>query len=170
MGWEDDLEAKHGRPLDEIAGHVYVLHYEEPQVVNSVSGDYAGRSPRSDADGWLSATAIRHYGRSVARLGLLTRTRTRDLRQSGPCETALLARGAFDVRVCRSWVLPTDGFSHAALAHRQFSVSGPANCSPNWRRGDGLNGGKRDAESPSAKIGCHLSKIDLAEEGKRLGH
>lgn len=29
--------------------------------MKSVSGDYAGRSPRSDGDGWLSATAIRHY-------------------------------------------------------------------------------------------------------------
>lgn len=55
------LEAKHGMPVDEISGHVYVLHYDEPQIVKSVSGDYAGPSPRSDADGWLSATAIRHY-------------------------------------------------------------------------------------------------------------
>lgn len=61
MGWEADIEAKHGLPLDEISGHVYVLHYDEPQVVKSVSGDYAGPAPRSDADGWLSATAIRHY-------------------------------------------------------------------------------------------------------------
>jgi hypothetical protein len=61
MGWEADLEAKHGMPLDEISGHVYVLHYDEPQIVKSVSGDYAGPSPRSNADGWLSATPIRHY-------------------------------------------------------------------------------------------------------------
>jgi hypothetical protein len=61
VGWESDVEAKHGLPLDEISGHVYVLHYDEPQIVKSVSGDYAGSSPRSDADGWLSATAIRHY-------------------------------------------------------------------------------------------------------------
>ena len=61
MGWESDLEAKHGMPLEEIPGHVYVLHYDEPQIVKSVSGDYAGPSPRSDADGWLSATTIRHY-------------------------------------------------------------------------------------------------------------
>jgi hypothetical protein len=61
VGWEADLETKHGMPLDEIRGHVYVLHYDQPQIVKSVSGDYAGSAPRADADGWLSATAIRHY-------------------------------------------------------------------------------------------------------------
>jgi hypothetical protein len=61
MGWQDDLEAKHGKPLDQILGTVYVLHYEVPQVVKSVSADYAGPFPRSDADGLLSASAIRHY-------------------------------------------------------------------------------------------------------------
>jgi hypothetical protein len=61
MGWEADLEAKHGMPVDQIPGHVYVLHYEVPQIVKSVSADYAGPSPRADADGFLSATPIRHY-------------------------------------------------------------------------------------------------------------
>lgn len=62
MGWEADLEAKHGKPLDEIQGHVYVLHYEVPQFVRSVSGDYAGTSPSNGPDGrWQSATPIRHY-------------------------------------------------------------------------------------------------------------
>jgi len=61
MGWEADLEAKHGMPLDQISGHVYVLHYEVPQIVKSVSADYAGPSPRADAEGFLSATSIRHY-------------------------------------------------------------------------------------------------------------
>ncbi|MBI1377786.1 MAG: hypothetical protein GC157_09940 [Frankiales bacterium] len=61
MGWEDELEAKHGLPLDQIPGHVYVLHYEIPQVVRSVSSDYAGPSPSVDNRGYLSATAIRHY-------------------------------------------------------------------------------------------------------------
>jgi hypothetical protein len=61
MGWEADLEAKHGMPLDQIPGHVYVLHYEIPQIVKSVSGDYAGASARGDANGFLSATPIRHY-------------------------------------------------------------------------------------------------------------
>jgi hypothetical protein len=61
MGWEADLEAKHGTTLNQIPGNVYVLHYEVPQIVKSVSGDYAGPSPDSDADGYLSATPIRHY-------------------------------------------------------------------------------------------------------------
>lgn len=61
MGWEDDLEAKHGLPLDQIVGHVYVLHYETPQVVKSVSDDYAGAEPARDREGWLSETPIRHY-------------------------------------------------------------------------------------------------------------
>jgi hypothetical protein len=61
MGWEVDVEAKHGKPLNQIDGNVYVLHYETPQVVKSVSSDYAGPDPASDKDGFLSATAIRHY-------------------------------------------------------------------------------------------------------------
>jgi hypothetical protein len=56
-----DLEAKHGMPLDQIPGQIYVLHYEVPQVVRSVSRDYAGPSPATDADGFVSATPIRHY-------------------------------------------------------------------------------------------------------------
>lgn len=48
-------------PLDQIPGKVYVLHYEVPQVVKSVSSDCAGPSPRSDKDGFLSAGPIRHY-------------------------------------------------------------------------------------------------------------
>src|ERR1700704_4427501 len=61
MGWEADLEAKHGMPLDQIPGQVYVLHYEVPQIAKSVSSDYAGPSPLADTDGFLSATPIRHY-------------------------------------------------------------------------------------------------------------
>lgn len=61
MGWESDIEAKHSMPMDQIHGHVYVLHYEVPQIAKSVSTDYAGPSPRADADGLLSATPIRHY-------------------------------------------------------------------------------------------------------------
>jgi hypothetical protein len=61
MGWEADLEAKYGTPLDQVPGHVYVLHYEIPQIVKSVSRDYAGPSPRSDPDGFLSVAPIRHY-------------------------------------------------------------------------------------------------------------
>jgi hypothetical protein len=59
--WASDLEAKHGLPLDQIPGQVYVLHYEVPQVVRSVSSDYAGASPKADAAGLLSARPIRHY-------------------------------------------------------------------------------------------------------------
>ena len=29
--WASDLEVKHGMPLDQIPGKVYVLHYEVPQ-------------------------------------------------------------------------------------------------------------------------------------------
>ncbi len=59
--WASDLEAKHGMPLEQIPGIVYVLHYEVPQIVRSVSNDYAGPSPKTDADGYLSARPIRHY-------------------------------------------------------------------------------------------------------------
>jgi hypothetical protein len=59
--WASDLEVKYGMPLDQIPGKVYVLHYELPQVVRSVSQDYAGPTPRADADGLLSARPIRHY-------------------------------------------------------------------------------------------------------------
>ena len=59
--WAADLEAKYGMPLDQIPGKVYVLHYEVPQLVKSVSRDYAGPSPQADANGFLSARPIRHY-------------------------------------------------------------------------------------------------------------
>lgn len=61
MSWEEDLEAKHGAPLEQIMGTIYVLHYDEPQVVQSVSTDYAGPNPTVDKDGYLSAAPIRHY-------------------------------------------------------------------------------------------------------------
>jgi hypothetical protein len=61
MGWEADLEAKHGVPLGQILGQVYVLHYDVPQIVKSASIDYAGSASRSDKDGLLSAAPIRHY-------------------------------------------------------------------------------------------------------------
>jgi hypothetical protein len=59
--WASDVEARHGMSLDQIPGQVYVLHYEVPQVVRSVSRGYAGTSPEADADGLLSARPIRHY-------------------------------------------------------------------------------------------------------------
>jgi hypothetical protein len=60
--WEAGLEAKDGMPLNQIQGTVYVLHYEIPQVVKSVSADYAGSPPQVDGtDGrFVSATPIRH--------------------------------------------------------------------------------------------------------------
>jgi hypothetical protein len=59
--WASGLQATHGMPLHQISGKVYALHYEVPQVVKSVSTDYAGPLPRSDSDGLLSARPIRHY-------------------------------------------------------------------------------------------------------------
>lgn len=61
MGWEADIAAKYGLPLDQIPGQVYVLHYEVPQVVKSVSLDYAGPAPRIENREAVSATPIRHY-------------------------------------------------------------------------------------------------------------
>ncbi len=46
------LEVKHGLPLEEIPGTVYVIHYLEPTVVLSVSGDYGVG---------VSERPIRHY-------------------------------------------------------------------------------------------------------------
>ena len=59
--WGSDLEAKHGVPIDQIQGKVYAPHYKVPQVVKSVSNDYAGPALQSDTDGYLSARPIRHY-------------------------------------------------------------------------------------------------------------
>ena len=59
--WVLDLEARHDLPIEQIPGTVYALHYDPPQVVRSVSGDYAGPDPRSDSSGWLSAGPVRHY-------------------------------------------------------------------------------------------------------------
>lgn len=61
MDWVAQVEAKHGLPLDQVPGKVYVLHYEIPQVVMSVSTDYAGSAPKSNERGYLSARPIRHY-------------------------------------------------------------------------------------------------------------
>ena len=59
--WVADLEAKHGVSLDQIPGKVYILHYEIPQVVKSVSADYAGIPPKLDRGRLISAGPIRHY-------------------------------------------------------------------------------------------------------------
>jgi hypothetical protein len=59
--WVARVEAKHGLPLQRIPGKVYVLHYEVPQIVKSVSLDYAGAWPATDSGGFLSERPIRHY-------------------------------------------------------------------------------------------------------------
>jgi hypothetical protein len=46
------LEGKHGLPLEEIPGTVYVIHYAEPTIVLSVSGDYGVG---------VSERPVRHY-------------------------------------------------------------------------------------------------------------
>jgi hypothetical protein len=38
--WMDRLEAKHGKPLEDIDATVYVIHYAAPTLVRSVSNDY----------------------------------------------------------------------------------------------------------------------------------
>src|SRR5215469_5251882 len=60
-GWESQLEAKHGMPLEQIPGTVYALHYDTPQTVRSVSRDYAGPNPQTGPKCLLSAPPIRHY-------------------------------------------------------------------------------------------------------------
>lgn len=61
--WVATLEAKHGMPVDQIPGMVYVLHYPTPQVVESVSRDYAGPNPRTGRKGLVSGRpgGTRHY-------------------------------------------------------------------------------------------------------------
>jgi hypothetical protein len=55
------LEAKHGKPYDQIPGTIYALHYDPAVVVQRVSQDYAGLSPQRNGRGLLSASPIRHY-------------------------------------------------------------------------------------------------------------
>lgn len=59
--WASDLEAKYGMPLEQIPGKVYVLHYDVPQRIKSVSRDYAGPNAVLDPGGLVSAKPIRHY-------------------------------------------------------------------------------------------------------------
>ena len=59
--WERALEARHGKPIDQIPGTIYALHYDPPAIVQSVSSDYAGPSPQHNSRGFLSASPIRHY-------------------------------------------------------------------------------------------------------------
>jgi hypothetical protein len=46
------LEAKHGKPLEDIDATVYVIHYRKPTTVKSVSNDYGPG---------VSARPITHY-------------------------------------------------------------------------------------------------------------
>ena len=59
--WAADLEAKYGMPLEQIPGKVYVLHYDVPQRIKSVSRDYAGPNVVPGPGGLVSAKPIRHY-------------------------------------------------------------------------------------------------------------
>jgi hypothetical protein len=59
--WASALEAKFGLPLERIPGTVYVLHYEVPQLVRSVSRDYAGGAGQLGPKGLHSANPLRHY-------------------------------------------------------------------------------------------------------------
>ena len=93
MGWEEDLVAKHGLPFDQIPGHVYVLHYEIPQVVRSVSSDYPSSSPIRHYVGWTQQTdprkRIRAHGpadlREVVSLVPGTPTDEEDTKRGGTC-------------------------------------------------------------------------------------
>lgn len=59
--WEKTLVAKWGMPLEQIPGQVYALHFETPQLAQSVSRDYAGLYPQQGRRGFVSARPIRHY-------------------------------------------------------------------------------------------------------------
>lgn len=59
--WVTQLERKYGMPVHEIPGTVYILHYFTPQVVKSVSIDYAGDNPALTERGFVSQSPITHY-------------------------------------------------------------------------------------------------------------
>jgi hypothetical protein len=48
-------------PLEQIPGNVYVLRYDVPQRVKSVSRDYAGLKAVLAPGGFVSAKPTRHY-------------------------------------------------------------------------------------------------------------
>jgi hypothetical protein len=56
--WVLDLEAMHGRPFADIEGTVYVLHFDEPRVLRSVSGEYPHEL---DSVGGFRSYPVRHY-------------------------------------------------------------------------------------------------------------
>lgn len=61
--WIIRLEEKHCLPIEQIPGHVYILHYETPQVVQSVSSDYFGITlfAEKGSKGFKTPWPIRHY-------------------------------------------------------------------------------------------------------------
>jgi hypothetical protein len=59
--WVRALEAKYGLPAEDIPGTVYVLHYDPPQIVRSVSMDYAGLQAVAGKHGLESDGPISHY-------------------------------------------------------------------------------------------------------------
>jgi hypothetical protein len=59
--WARALEAKYGLPDEDRPGTVYVLHYGLPQVVRSVSMDYAGLQAVAGRHGLESDGLISHY-------------------------------------------------------------------------------------------------------------
>jgi hypothetical protein len=59
--WVLALEAKHGKPIEQIPGTVYVLCYDPPQIVKSVSRDYSGRNAIPVKSRLLSERPITHY-------------------------------------------------------------------------------------------------------------
>ena len=56
--WVVQLEAKHGRPITEIEGTVYVLCFDERRAIASVSRDCACKP---DPAGGLRSLPVRHY-------------------------------------------------------------------------------------------------------------
>jgi hypothetical protein len=60
-GWVLALEARYGVPIEDVPGTVYILHYDPPQVVRSVSRDYSGQLAEPGPHGLESDGPISHY-------------------------------------------------------------------------------------------------------------
>ena len=58
--WQQALERKHGKPLEDIEGWVYTLCYSPPVVVLSVSSDYPVEVDPT-CRFYQSSRPIRHY-------------------------------------------------------------------------------------------------------------
>lgn len=59
--WVSALEARYGVPIEDVPGTVYILHYDPPQVVRSVSRDYSGQLAEPGPRGLESDGPISHY-------------------------------------------------------------------------------------------------------------